>query len=179
MPRKPREERPGAIHHVYARGNDRRVVFRDDADRWTYLTLLGRMTRRQRWLLLAYCLMDNHVHLLVETPEPNLGRGMQRLHGTYAQTHNERHGRCGHLFDGRYGAKPVKTDAQLWVVAAYIARNPVEAACCRRAEEWPWSSHAAVLGGRSPAWLSVARLLEHFAGAGDRPRERYAAFVAA
>ena len=103
MPRRPREELADAIHHVYARGNDRRAIYLDDGDRAAYLAMLGRVVVMKGWRCLAYCLMDNHVHLLIETPEPNLGSGMQRLHGLYAQSHNERHGRSGHLFqcDGR------------------------------------------------------------------------------
>jgi putative transposase len=177
MPRKPRSEVAGGIHHVYARGNDRRLVYLDDADRWTYLALVGRVVCRTRWHLLAYCLMDNHVHLLVETPEPNLGKGMQRLHGGYAQTFNERHGRAGHVFQGRFGATPVTSDEQLWWVVAYIARNPVEAGLCARPGDWPWSSHGA--GSAPPRWLDHRRLLEHMGGSGGDPADRYADVVAA
>ena len=102
--------------------------------------------------------MDNHVHLLLETPQTNLGAGMQRLHGVYAQTHNKRHGRSGHVFQGRFGANRVTTDAQLWVTARYIARNPVEAGLCARPEEWQWSSHASILANAAPPWLDRERL---------------------
>ena len=113
----------------------------------------------KRWRCLAYCLMDNHVHLLIETPEANLGSGMQWLHGFYAQAYNERHGRVGHVFQGRYGAVRITSDEQLWTVAAYIANNPVEGGLCARPEDWPWSSHAAAILGRpSPDWLDVERL---------------------
>jgi len=179
MPRKLREEAPGAIHHVYARGNDRRLIFRDDTDRAIYLHHLGRAVKRFAWRCLAYCLMDNHLHLLVETPRPTLGPGMQQLQGTYAQRHNSRHDRSGHLFQGRYGAVRVTSDPQLWSVAAYVARNPVEAALCARPEEWRWSSHAAVLGLVTPPdWLDVPRLLTHFRARGGDARARYAHFVA-
>ena len=120
--------------------------------------MLAQAVRRQRWSCLAYCLMHNHIHLLVETPQPNLGAGMQRLHGLYAQTFNKRHKRCGHLFQGRYGGDRVRTDEQLLTAARYIALNPVEAGLCERPDEWPWSSHAGVLewggagvAGRGPA----------------------------
>src|SRR5919198_2592385 len=91
--------------------------------------MLGRVVMRKRWRCLAYCLMDNHVHLLVETVDANLGRGMQRLHSSYAQTFNARHGRSGHVFQGRYGAARMTDDAQLYVAAAYIARTPWPPAC--------------------------------------------------
>lgn len=163
---------------MYARGNDRRRVFRDDVDREIYLDMLGRVVLLTGWRCLAYCLMDNHVHLLLETPEPNLGMGMQRIHGVYAQTYNVRHGRSGHLFQGRYGAVRITSDIHLWGVAAYIARNPVEAGLCECPQRWPWSSHASTLGCRpSPAWLDIGRLLSYFRSMGGDPRERYAEMV--
>jgi putative transposase len=158
---------------VYARGNDRRPIYLDDTDRRNYLSMLGRVCRRKRWRGLAYCLMDNHVHLLLETPEANLGAGMQRLHSLYAQTFNERHRRSGHVFQGRYGAVRMLSDEQLWTAVAYIVRNPVDAGLCERPGEWPWSSHAATLGRSSQDWLDVERLLGHL-GESDDVRSRYA-----
>jgi REP-associated tyrosine transposase len=175
MPRKHREEVAGGIFHVYARGNDKRLIYSDDADRGVYLRLLSATVGRCRWRLLAFCLMQNHVHLLIETPDANLGTGMQRLHSDYAQQFNQRHGRSGHVFQGRYGAVSVSSDEQLWGVAAYLAMNPVKAGLCDTPEEWPWSSHAATVRGAGPAWLDDARLLFHFEGLGGDPRERYAA----
>jgi hypothetical protein len=118
--------------------------------------------------------MDNHVHLVVETPEGDLGEGMQFLHGLYAQDFNERRRRVGHLFQGRYGARLLDTDEALWGAISYVVRNPVEAGLCRRPEDWPWSSHAATLEGRVPEWLASERLLEHFGGLVGEPREVYA-----
>src|SRR3712207_6705937 len=178
VPRKPRQDEDGAFHHVFARGNDRRSIYRDDADRRAYLHLLSAAVRDCRWRCLAYCLMDNHVHLLVETPCGGLGRGMQLLHGQYAQAFNKRHGSCGHVFQGRYGAVRVKTDAQLWAVVAYIARNPVEARLCARAEEWGWSSCGEMERPDAPPWLARGRLLELFSGAGGDPLRRYREAVA-
>lgn len=178
MPRPPRDEVEGGIYHVFARGNDRRDIYLDDADRETYLALLGRVTLRQRWRCLAYCLMPNHLHVLLETPQANLGAGMQRLQGLYAQIFNERHGRSGHVFQGRYGSARITTDEQLWTVAAYVAVNPVRAGLCERPEHWRWSSHSATIGGRdSPRWLDVRRLLSHFEGLGGDPSQRYAAMT--
>lgn len=167
----------GAVHHVYGRGNGRRAIFRDDRDLETYLALLARVVVWKRWRCMAYCLMPNHVHLLIETPECNLGTGMQWLHGRYAQGFNERHGSNGHLFQGRYGAVRVTSDQHLWTVAAYIALNPVEAGLCEQPDEWPWSSHKATLGAPSPGWLDAERLLGYFAAMGGEPRQRYAAHV--
>jgi putative transposase len=177
MPRKPREEEAGAVHHVFARGNNRRVIYVDDADRQRYLRLLGMTVARKRWTCLGYCLMQNHVHLLIETPEPNLGAGMAYVHSLYAQTFNERHGFVGHVFQGRYGATRVRSDEQLWTVARYIARNPVEAGLCERPDEWLWSSHTAVLSGLSPSWLNTARLLEFLGSAIAEGRRSYASLT--
>jgi putative transposase len=177
MPRRPREQIEGGVYHVFARGNGRQPIFVDDVDRLCYLGVLGSVVCRRRWNCLAYCLMGNHVHLLVETPEPNLARGMQALQSFYAQTFNERHGRSGHVFEGRYGAKRAHDDGQLRTAAAYIARNPVAAGRCHRAEDWRWSSHAATLDQAGPAWLAIDRLLEFFAALGGDPVERYRAIV--
>jgi putative transposase len=179
MARKPREEVEGGIFHVYARGVARRAIFRDDADRRRYLALLGVVVAARSWRCLSYCLMDNHLHLLVETPRANLAAGMQRLHGDYARGFNRRHGCDGHVFQGRYGAVRVRSDGQLWTVAAYIADNPVAAGRCARAEDWPWSSHAAALGGRGPSWLDGDRLTAYLGSSGGDPRRRLAATVAA
>ena len=159
---------------MFARGNDKRRIYRDDVDRRTYLRVLRGTVIHFRWRFLAYCLMDNHVHLLVETREPNLGDGMRRLHGSYTQRFHSRHGSSGHLFQGRYGAKRLDTDEQLWTVAVYIAMNPVEAGLCREPEAWPWSSHPMVLSGIAPDWIDTPRLLECFAVAGGDGRRRYA-----
>jgi putative transposase len=175
VPRKQREEVEGGIYHVFARGNDKRLIYRDDIDRRTYLRMLRGTVKQGRWRLLAYCLMDNHVHLLIETLEANLGRGMQRLHGLYAREFNLRHRRSGHLVQGRYGTVRITTDAQLWTVAVYVAMNPVEAGLSARPEDWPWSSHSATLAGLGPDWLDVSRLMSYFGIAGGDPRRRYAA----
>ncbi|HEX8122214.1 MAG TPA: transposase [Solirubrobacteraceae bacterium] len=167
MGRRPREDEAGAIHHVYARGNNRQPIFVDDLDRRAYLDLLGQSVRRMEWRCLSYCLMPNHVHLLLETPEANLGPGMCLVHGRYARRFNHRHDRVGHLFQRRYGSVRVQDDAQLWMVIAYIARNPVASRLCRRPEEWRWGSHAAIVERRpAPPWLDTARLFGFAAALG-------------
>jgi putative transposase len=175
--RKPRDEFPGQVVHVFARGVRKQAIYVDDVDRHSYVLLLGQVVMRQGWRCLAFCLMSNHVHLLVETPEPNLASGMHRLHGLHAQAFNKRHGHHGHVFEGRYGAVAVRTDGQLQAVARYIALNPVEAGLCAEACEWRWGSHAAVVGGTAPRWLDVARLLAYFGADGGEPRRRYKELV--
>jgi putative transposase len=172
--RKPRSELEVGPFHVFARGNDKRVIYRDDGDRRMYLRILRSTVGHCRWRLLAYCLMNNHVHLLLETREPNLGAGMGRLHGSYAQRFNLRHGSSGHVFQGRFGAERINTDEQLWTAAVYIAMNPVEAGLCRRPDDWPWSSHSMTLSGTAPDWIDTTHLLKYFAAAGGDGRRRYA-----
>ena len=167
---------------MYARGNNRRLLFADDVDRGGYLALLGEVVGRQRWRCLSYCLMDNHLHLLIETPEPNLGGGMRRLHGTFAQRLNRRHGASGHVFQGRYGSKRLRNEGHLWTAAAYIAANPVDAGLSAAPERWSWGSHAWAAAATArdlvPAWLDLSRLYELLAASGGDPRERYLAAVA-
>jgi putative transposase len=177
MARKLRDEVVDGIHHVWARGNDRNLIYRHDDDRRLYLALLAVTVAKVRWRLLAFCLMGNHVHLLVQTPEANLGRGMQGLHGSYARKFNDRHGRVGHVFQGRFENKLQRSDEQLWTTARYIARNPVEAGLCEAAAEWRWSSHRGVLDGTAPGWVDRRRLLSFFGAMGGDPTAVYADLI--
>src|SRR5438552_1576101 len=124
MARPPRLEIPEATYHVSARGNERSSIYWDDGDRHHFLELLADGGEGFRWRILAYWLMTNHYHLLVQIPEANLARGMRQLNGVYAQGFNRRHGRVGHLFQGRYGARLVQADEHLRAAARYIVRNP-------------------------------------------------------
>jgi putative transposase len=139
MARSLRLDFPGAVHHVTARGVDQRLIFVDDADRHVFLRMLGLVAERFRWTRLAHCLMGNHYHLLVRTPQAGLAAGMQRLNGAYAQEFNRRHLRSGHLFQDRYGSQLVRDDRQLLATARYIERNPVAAGLCAGPGDWPWS----------------------------------------
>jgi putative transposase len=177
MTRKPRAEFEGAFHHVWARGNGQQRIFLDEADRHIYLGMLGKVVTAEQWLCLAYCLMGNHVHLLLETPEANLGKGIQLLHGRYARNFNTRHKRSGHLFQGRYGSAQIQRESQLLATIGYIARNPISAGLCADAAAWEWSSHAAILGADGPPWLAVDRLLGVVGVNGGDPRERYQRLV--
>ena len=161
------------------RGAKKSLIYRDDEDRLAYLGLLARVVRELEWRCLAYCLMDNHFHFVVETTEPNLGAGMKRIQGSFAQRFNKRYGGSGHVFEGPYRSKRVLSDAQMWQTMRYVARNPVEARLCATAGEWRWSSHAAVAGLSEfvPGFLDVERALWYFASAGGDPRTRYVEFV--
>jgi len=174
MARPPRPLIPGGFYHVTARGNERRVIFRDDIDRERFLGILADVVEEAGWSLLAYCLMDNHFHLLVLTPEPNLAAGMQRLNGTYAQWFNLRHDRVGHLFQGRYGAKVIRTESQFRATVRYIVWNPVRGGLCESPSQYRWSSHCATLGAtEAPQFLAVKRLLALFGPNRERARQAY------
>jgi putative transposase len=172
--RKPRREIAPGTFHVFARGVDKQLIFRDEVDCRTYLSLLGAVVEEMDWRCFAYCLMKNHLHLMLETSEPNLGRGMQRLHGRYGAAFNARHGRVGPLFQGRFGATEITTDAQFAVALAYVIRNPVAAGLCDSPAAWPWSSHRPMLDGSPPAWLDAPGLLTRLSLPGSHnPLERY------
>jgi len=179
MPRPPRIEVPGGVFHVYARGSRQQAIYRTRGDRVTYLHFLAGTVERFRWHCLAYCLMGNHVHLLIETPDANLGKGMQSLHGRYAQRMNQRYGTKGALFESRYGCVAMENDAQLWMAIRYIARNPVEAGLCALAEEYEWSSFASVTRLMPSPLLSVDRLHSYLSVAGGDALQNYRELVAA
>src|SRR5579859_3715129 len=133
MARPLRIEFSGAFHHVMARGNARQNIFRDTQDRQAFLAGLKRVCERFDWRIWAYCLMDNHYHLLVETLEPTLSRGMREINGVYTQGFNRRHSRVGHVFQGRYKSLLIEKDAYLLELSRYIVLNPVKAKICRGA----------------------------------------------
>lgn len=179
MARPLRLEYPGAIYHVTARGNAQNAVFLDDSDRETFLTCLGEIVLRLGWLCHAYCLMDNHYHLLVETPDGNLSQGMRQLNGVYTQRFNRHHQRVGHLFQGRYKAILVERDSYLLELCRYVVLNPVRAKMIKHIERYPWSSYPATLGMTAcPGWLSTDWLLGQFGKRRSIARQRYAEFVA-
>jgi REP element-mobilizing transposase RayT len=154
MPRRDRREEAGAVQNIWARGVDRCAIFRDEDDRLVYLDLLGYVVRRFKWQCLAYCLMTNHVHLLIRTPEPTMGRGMHHLHSFYALDFNRKYGRVGHLFQDRYGSNRIWTPGRLRLAVNYITENPVAAGLCKDPADWRWSSHAALAADDAPRWLS-------------------------
>jgi len=178
MARPLRLEYPGALYHVTSRGNAKADIYLDDADRRIFLRILGTTVTRQHWLLHAFCLMGNHYHLLVETPHPNLSRGMHRLNGAYSQCFNRRHQRVGHLLQGRFTAILVERETYLLELARYVPLNPVRAGFVISPEDWPWSSYRPTAGLEpSPSWLTTSAVLERFAGEADRASLRFQEFL--
>ena len=180
MARPLRLEFPGAIWHVTARGNAREAIYLDDGDRRAFLAILARVVGVFRWQVHAWVLMGNHFHLVVETPEPTLARGMRQLNGIYTQRFNARHERVGHLFQGRYRAVLVEREPHLLELSRYVVLNPVRAGLVAHAAEWPWSSYRAAVGhDPAPPWLDVSWLLGNFDETSTRrAQRRYAGFVA-
>lgn len=154
MARPLRIEFPGAVYHVTARGDRREPIYMDDEDRSLHLGLIGKALMRFDARALAYCLMGNHVHLVLQTQQPNLSRIMRHINGVYTQAYNRRHGVVGHLFQGRYHAILVDSDAYLLALCRYVERNPVAAGLVAEVGQWPWSSHLAHASQvAAPMWL--------------------------
>jgi REP element-mobilizing transposase RayT len=174
MARPLRLEFAGALYHLSARGDRQEPIFLNDSDRRSFLDLLGKEVKQQGWICYAYCLMGNHYHLLVETPQPNLVRGMRRLNGVYTQVFNRRRKKPGHVFQGRYKSILVDKENYLLELCRYLVLNPVRAKLVKGPEEWIWSSYPATAGlVKGPPWLAVEEVLGLFSGR----RKQYRSFV--
>lgn len=172
---------PGGLYHVTARGNGRLPIFVDDVDCRRFLSVLGGVVARYRLVCHAYCLMGNHYHALLETPDSNLSRAMRQLNGVYAQCFNRRHERSGHVLEGRFHARLVDRDSYLLEVCRYIVLNPVRAGSVNHPREWPWSSYRATAGlVPRPTFLTTSWILSLGHASDLKGAERrYAQFVSA
>ncbi|RBP49921.1 transposase [Arenicella xantha] len=142
------------------------------------MTVLGSVCERYNWVCHAYCLMSNHYHLLIETPDGNLSKGMRQLNGVYTQTFNQTNDRVGHVFQGRYKGILVEKQSYLLELARYIVLNPVRAHMVHAAGDWPWSSYRATSGiSDAPKWLEVDWLLASFSGSKKNAIKSYRNFV--
>jgi putative transposase len=179
MPRKSRIQVPGGLYHVTSRGCNRCAIYDGPASRELHLALLGQVVEDYGWRCHAYCQMDNHFHLLLETPDANLSDGMQLLNGAYAQEYNAAAGRSGHLFQGRFHSVMIERESQLLETARYIVLNRVRCRAVADAADWPWSSYAATAGlVAPPPFLTIEWILGRFGDpAGASSRLRYRAFV--
>lgn len=177
MVRPVRIEFPGALYHVICRGNNRQSVFRDDQDRTRYLEKLFRYCEEKEVDLLAYCLLTNHIHVLLETPKGNLSKMMQPFQTSYTVYFNKRHKRSGHVFEQRYKAFLVDKDNYLLEVSRYIHLNPVSAGIVERPKEYRWSSYREYLKGKKIGVLNSHRVLEYFPGSRKHRLAGYREFV--
>lgn len=180
MARPLRIEFSGALYHVTSRGNARQAIYVSNDDRQQFLTLFQNTVERYNWYCHAYCLMDNHYHLLIETNSPTLSKGMKYLNGTYTQYFNRQHQRVGHVFQGRFKAILVQKNSYLLELARYIVLNPVRAKMVRSANQWPWSSYRATAGfANSVPCLTTDWLLAGFSDKKNEAQLRYRDFVRA
>ena len=180
MARPLRIEFPGAIYHVTSRGNAQDAIFLDDIDRQNCLAVLELALRRFNVICHAYCLMPNHFHLLIETPDANLAKAIRQFNSTYTQAFNRRHGRVGHVLQGRYKSIIVDRDAYLLELCRYIVLNPVRAAMVSKPGSYAWSSYRATAGlAQKPDFLTVDWVLQQFGSNRPQARQAYRRFVAA
>lgn len=173
MSASPRFESAGAIHHVVNRGTRRAALFHDDCDRRFFLRRLITICDRRSWRCLAYCLMGNHVHLVIETVAPTLGVGMRDLQSHYVRVFNERHGHRGTALEARYRSRLVTSDEYLAQLLRYVALNPVKAGLVSDPGAWPWSSHGALLVKSVDLCVAVDRVAELLEPWGGAPEHRY------
>lgn len=178
MARPLRIEFPGGIYHVTSRGNERRAIVRDDVDRRKWLSLLERTVERTGWRVFAFALMGNHFHLFLQTSEPNLSAGMAHLNGSYAGYFNHRHGRVGHLLQGRFKGIVVDEQGYWRRVGRYVHLNPVRAGLVERPEDWPWCSFVGYhRPGRRLPWVCYERILAEFGGDTPAGRKAYRQYI--
>lgn len=178
MARPLRLEFSGALYHVTSRGDRREDIFLCDDDRQDWLDVLGTVCDRFNWVVHSYCQMTNHFHLLLETVDGNLSKGMRQLNGLYTQRFNRRHSMVGHLFQGRYKAILVQKEAYLLELTRYVALNPLRANMVNTPEDWRWSSYPIVTGQEAaPRWLDTDWLLGQFAPERGKAIQRFREFV--
>ncbi len=181
MARPLRVEFSDALYHVTSRGNGRQKIFLSEQDNREFLELFGKTLKHFNWICHAFCLMENHYHLVIETPNANLSKGMHHLNATYCQAHHKKHDTVGHLFQGRFKAIVVDRESYLLELARYVVLNPVRAGLVAQPEDWPWSSYRATVGlpvSEASKSLTSSWLLGQFGPDEITARRRYIDFVA-
>lgn len=180
MSRPLRIEFPNALYHITSRGNERRNIFRDDSDKKNFLRILHEVNKKYNWLCHAYCLMTNHYHLVIETPDANLSKGMRQLNGVYTQTFNRKYERVGHIFQGRYKGIIVQKETNFLCVCRYVVLNPVRAKIVDLPEEWGWSSYNATANLEKPhPCLCIDGLLLCFSSQKSEAHQKYREYIIA
>ena len=179
MSRQIRIQFPGALFHITSRGNEQRDVFLHDDDRRLFLSLLGDAVEKFKWIVTAYALMTNHFHILLELTVGSLSSGMQWLNGKYVKNFNKRHGRVGHLFQGRFTGKLVQKESYWQTLLRYVVLNPVRAGIVQKPGDYEWTSYRATAGfAEVPEWLDVNSVLRSFSDDRQQAQARYRRFVA-
>ena len=182
MPRGPRLDTPGTLHHVMVRGLERRAIFRDEVDRADFVHRMAALAGAGAWTVYAWALLPNHAHLLVQTGGRPLSRCMRALLTGYAGAFNRRHRRAGHLFQNRYKSVVVEEEPYFLELVRYLHLNPLRLAVVqdlRGLDRYPWTGHAALMGTHPSSWQATDDVLARFARTAGRARVAYRAFVAA
>jgi len=181
MPRAPRIWFPGAVYHLVQRGNNQKDIFKEDRDREWLLKTVKETKKEMEFKLYLYSLMDNHYHLIIETPEPNLSSGMRQINGVYTQAYNRRHNKTGHIFQGRYKALLVDIDEYAQELSRYIHLNPVKAGMVEKPHQYKWSSYRDYINvGSDPLMVDKQYLFlyhNHPGGGGYDGKERPKAHI--
>ncbi len=180
MARPLRIEFSDALYHVTCRGNEQRAIFRSDRDRKAFLGFLAEAVQRFGWSVTAWVLMTNHFHLVVQTPQPNLSKGMHWFNSAFVGWFNRVHKRSGHLYQGRFKALLIEKEAYFAEVLRYVVLNPVRAHMVERPENYKWSSYRATAGlDAAPDWLDLASVLPLFHQERESAQADYREFVCA
>jgi len=176
--RSARVQFPGAFHHVYSRGNGKQNIFEDNNDRNVFMRLFEGVVSDYSWICHSFCLMQNHYHLLLETPEAKLSDGMQFLNGVYSSIFNKKYGRVGHVMQGRYHSPLVTNDGYFLELLRYMALNPVKSGFVEDPDQWKWSSYRG-LSGLSPAPTLLRRdfVLNMFSNSTRKAEQDYMTFI--
>jgi REP element-mobilizing transposase RayT len=178
MARPLRIEYEGAVYHITARGNEKKLIFRDDKDRLLFFDIMNQVKKRYNWLCHTYCLMNNHYHLVIETPDANLSKGMRQLNGVYTQAFNKKHKRVGHVLQGRYKAILIQKESYLLEVIRYVVLNPLRAKVAQKPEGWKWSSYRSIAGKeKAEKFLIIDWILGQFGNDRTTAQKRYCEFV--
>ena len=178
MGRPDRIQFPGAFYHVMSRGNAKQEIYLSDDDRCDFIEKLAEVISKFSWECYAYCLMDTHYHLLIETPQANLSEGMHKLNSDYCKRFNWKHKKAGHLFQERYYSPLIERVEHLHAVIRYIPLNPVKEGLVSDPGRWRWSSYRAIIGlTPAPAFLDISYILNLFSDDIETARQAYIHFV--
>ena len=179
MARQLRTEFPGAIYHVYSRGNNKKSIFLDDIDRQKFLKTLSKVIIQHNYICYGYCIMGTHYHLILETPDGNISHGMHLMHSTYAQYFNMRHDCVGHVFQGRFHSILVQRESYLLELCRYIILNPIRAGLVKHPGNYKWSSFNEMIGTfkQKDRIVGSEWILSHFGAEPNEARKNYIDFV--
>lgn len=168
----------GAFYHISSRGNERKAIFRSEADRKKFISYLESAHERYHALIHCYCLLDNHYHLLLETPRGNLSQILHHINGAYTTYFNVKRKRAGHLFQGRFRAILVEKEVYGQELSRYIHLNPLRAGMVENLADYPWSSYAYYVGMKKrPSWLETRMILGYFSENEHRAHGKYQAYL--